>query len=327
MDDGKLFPAIKVERSFGDERFCSIPILQYAPLTLNRMIDGAQQSSTKLHPSEVKASSGEMTDDKNRNSTLINNDPNTNVILQAIPSKIELELSNNVSLSSNTCTELSNTKDGIPIVKMELDSSLKRFPKLPKTSVKTKHKKHTYTCQKCKKIFDIKEQWAIHKRYCFSCTVCGKTFSTESYLALHRQMHTKDNYYSCNQCECKFETLQSLKRHQHKLHGKIESCEICFKDFKTVSDLIAHKSKVHSGIPKGTKPFVCEYCGKSYMNKCTLTLHENRVHLGILEYYSCEFCSKKFASQKGLNRHRNTNHTSTVAKLANMQKMCNVATS
>lgn len=75
------------------------------------------------------------------------------------------------------------------------------------------------------------------------------------------------------------------------------SCQFCEKSFNTLSTL-----KKHEHIHQGDKPYYCLECGKGFKNRCSLIGHKV-IHQRKIQ---CTVCKMTFSSVKELIQHRKT---------------------
>ena len=106
-----------------------------------------------------------------------------------------------------------------------------------------------------------------------SSSPCHHVSSDESIISTRNNSMgdaAEKTLYSCNQCDKRFHSKWSLKRH-----------------------MMSHS---------GEKPHTCDICAKSFASKWQLDLHY-RTHTGE-KPYSCDICSKRFTTKSHMSRHR-----------------------
>ena len=157
-----------------------------------------------------------------------------------------------------------------------------------------------FSCSICEKSFKVKETCSIHEKLCIAkthiCTLCNGRFKDEVSLEDHHlQKHSKEERpYTCQECNKKFKTKDTLKAHMDKIHAKETpfSCSICERAFKRSFDLDRHFQLAHSG----DRPYSCELCDKTFKLKSVLKKHEE-THSKPSRFnkrFSCEKCLRKF---------------------------------
>jgi len=118
-----------------------------------------------------------------------------------------------------------------------------------------------------------------------SSSPCHHVSSDESIISTRNNSMgdaTEKTLYSCNECDKRFHSKWSLKRH-----------------------MMSHS---------GEKPHTCDICAKSFASKWQLDLHY-RTHTGE-KPYSCDICSKRFTTKSHMSRHRRT-HVNSKAVVKN----------
>jgi len=121
-----------------------------------------------------------------------------------------------------------------------------------------------------------------HHHVSGSSSPCQHVSSDESVVSSRNNSDAAEKtLYSCNECDKRFHSKWSLKRH-----------------------MMSHS---------GEKPHTCDVCAKSFASKWQLDLHY-RTHTGE-KPYSCDICSKRFTTKSHMSRHRRI-HGNTKAKSA-----------
>ena len=110
---------------------------------------------------------------------------------------------------------------------------------------------------------------------------------------------------TCHDCQITFDTLQKLKYHRMKTHGKWRgslACEECGKEYGTQSNLKRHVKQAHgAGVPKPERKHECTECGQSFLYVSHLKIHA-RKHTGERPF-PCDKCSFGFFKKSDLNHH------------------------
>ena len=118
----------------------------------------------------------------------------------------------------------------------------------------------------------------------------------------HIKIHKHSSAFKCDICDIKYDTAESLKRHNSKDHKHFENlvCKICQKEFSSKHVLKQHIFNVHEkeGIVS------CEFCQKQFSTRYNLNIHIKTIHENIKEH-KCNQCGKAFASSNHLKKHSN----------------------
>ncbi|XP_059091224.1 zinc finger protein 808-like isoform X1 [Tigriopus californicus] len=141
----------------------------------------------------------------------------------------------------------------------------------------------------------------FQKKTLVSCEICG-TQVEQSYLSRHIANNHETPAWPCNECEKRFGTEITLKRHKSTVHSKtMVDCQVCGVQVKC-----AEKLKVHMAIHLPPKYF-CRFCGKGLKSTVSLGNHERKVHTGE-NPYRCETCPFACASSGELLLHKKRQH-------------------
>lgn len=163
----------------------------------------------------------------------------------------------------------------------------------PTTSARlVHHQRHMkicqFHCELCKKGFVTKLALDVHmfthKKKSFPCDHCGKLFDNIWTKKSHETLHTNEKDYVCEVCGDKFlrhnTLVQHLKIHQDE-RGYECPFEGCGKKFKQLSTFYIHKN-THS--KKKTTDFIkkrtgydCEECGQNFTKKVLFNQHK-KIH-------------------------------------------------
>ncbi|XP_029161688.1 zinc finger protein 665-like [Nylanderia fulva] len=139
------------------------------------------------------------------------------------------------------------------------------------------------------------------------CKICNKTFSVQgTYLNnIRRHEDEKDKtQLMCPFCPRKFNWYSKFIRHRKSVHycERNYSCNICDKRFESKNSVENHR-RTHTG----ERPYVCDICGKAFYVKQILVNHI-KSHTGDLPFkckrYKCNICGKCLSSRGSFSRHK-----------------------
>ena len=148
-----------------------------------------------------------------------------------------------------------------------------------------KRRPKKYRCRICKEVVDSIGEWnrhmaEVHNLNEFKCGDCDQKFETENSLKRHEKIHVKGvKLLKCDQCDQTFLHESQRKRHmmthmeEVKYHCPSKDCAKR-KGFKSLSDYRMHMD-THSGETFPCKEDGCYYVGK---NKHQLSDHTRRQH-------------------------------------------------
>ena len=170
-------------------------------------------------------------------------------------------------------------------------------------------------CDQCGKEFKhiqaLYSHIKSHEEMTYVCMFCKAykkkaSFRNARLLDEHVKLnHTGELDFCCDQCDAKFPSETTLKRHK-KAHSDERPfvCDECGKAFKSKNNCEVHFKLVHTN----ERPFKCSFegCSKSFANNYDKTNHE-RVHTGE-KPFNCEICRSAFRTSKFLSKHMKT-HT------------------
>lgn len=162
----------------------------------------------------------------------------------------------------------------------------------------------------------------------FNCELCNVAFSTESGLITHemKSHHNPNTKMACSECNVKFLTPRTLKKHQYNVHqiGDLYSCDICAREFFKELDWAIHLNVVHADSKKPLEQtwvsspmqssktnmgmllkgkqqlFICIVCSKYLPTQSALVEHEQSHKQ---EEIVCKICSNLFQSLSELKEH------------------------
>ncbi|XP_052757204.1 zinc finger protein 79-like isoform X9 [Galleria mellonella] len=109
----------------------------------------------------------------------------------------------------------------------------------------------------------------------YKCSFCSKVFLVNSTLRAHeRQVHLKNQNFTCDICGYQSHYKESIKRHMvcHS-NEKNFKCEVCKKSYARKKTL-----KEHMRIHNNDRRFSCNYCGQAFIQKCSLKGHMRTHH-------------------------------------------------
>ena len=130
-------------------------------------------------------------------------------------------------------------------------------------------------------------------------------------LHIKRTHSSKENVFSCEQCEKTFQTKQGLKNHSEKAHLGLKAqrfkCDYSGCEFVAafLSDLDRHKSK-HSL----EKSVFCQTCDFSCKRKSELSRHFKLKHTDFPPIH-CNQCTYTTKNTSHLTRHRKLVHSNS----------------
>ena len=159
---------------------------------------------------------------------------------------------------------------------------------------------------------------AKHQDFRYICDSCDFRATHSEHLFRHiNAVHLRLKNYSCGECDAKFSTPFSLKRHADVKHkGVRHNCEQCDYKATRLSHLRKHFESVHLKIRK----YACQECDAKFAQHSHLKRHENGHRLDYLKGHvrsvnlkkvkdnQCEECGAKFSRSYHLKRHVNSKH-------------------
>ena len=155
--------------------------------------------------------------------------------------------------------------------------------------------RETEEARTCKHCSHVSPTWAEHKDHFRKCN------------------HAL-NYY-CQDCEYNATAKESLRKHCHLVHGKMQPgtiiCDLCGHVSYSEPLDRKHKLKAHSDKPtkadKVVEKVMCDVCGKYLRNENVLKNHKEMTHQRI-ELRTCKFCQKVFANIAEVYKHHQDEH-------------------
>ena len=111
----------------------------------------------------------------------------------------------------------------------------------------------------------------------FSCSQCKAELYSKSSLNDHLLIHTGERKFECTECKDKaFKTRTDLKSHM-RVHSGLKrwayTCQQCEKRFTTKNSL-----NIHCLQHTGEKPHLCNLCNKRFTQIGHMKDHTFRVH-------------------------------------------------
>ncbi|KAK2712460.1 zinc finger protein 583-like [Artemia franciscana] len=125
----------------------------------------------------------------------------------------------------------------------------------------------------------------------------------------HVNTHTGNKPYKYKQCNMRFGSRKSLKKHEKvhtrnreekKFREKKYSCNICSEAFA-----VADYRDKHVALHANPNPFSCEFCSKNFNYKKNLVAHVQRVHPSC-NPFRCKLCSKTYDTIRKIEVHINS---------------------
>ncbi|KPJ01329.1 Zinc finger and BTB domain-containing protein 17 [Papilio xuthus] len=152
------------------------------------------------------------------------------------------------------------------------------------------HKKGSYQCEKCDKVFDnsakrINHIRSVHlKQRVRTCPLCPERFGSYYQRNKHlRISHDQTTRYRCETCGGQFYLKYQLFLHKRSVHmqERNEECTICQFRFFSKSSLARHM------VTHSDKSFKCDVCGKAYSRRKNLREH-TKTHELVEASYVCD---------------------------------------
>ncbi|XP_059056460.1 zinc finger protein 26-like isoform X7 [Achroia grisella] len=109
----------------------------------------------------------------------------------------------------------------------------------------------------------------------YKCSFCSKVFLVNSTMRAHeRQVHLKNQNFTCDICGYQSHYKESIKRHMicHS-NEKNFKCEVCKKSYARQKTL-----REHMRIHNNDRRFSCKYCGQAFVQNCSLKGHIRTHH-------------------------------------------------
>ncbi|CAG7696302.1 unnamed protein product [Allacma fusca] len=189
-----------------------------------------------------------------------------------------------------------------------------------------------FKCHICDREFAYKRCLKPHMRVhmndqisAYSCEECGKNFSKKLGLYAHYRVHrVGSSRYGCLDCDIRFPSSTTLKRHKQQKHPELENkpnpkeeielrkykakklepaaatvesedhqCEICRIQFSRADSLRRHMFTKHPDLKTGQK---------------AAEIPKNVSALSIEKPFHCQICYKRFTTSTGLLRHTQLQH-------------------
>jgi hypothetical protein len=181
-----------------------------------------------------------------------------------------------------------------------------------------RHKKGSFPCSFCSKIFDTNGKRSNHERSVHignvkrsKCPYCSEKFATHKKRTDHMvEIHGAQRVVlQCNACDKTFLNRANLTTHTNRDHlmERRHECRLCDKKFYDSKCLKEHMIK-HSGVRK----YTCDVCFKSYGRRHTLMQHL-RIHADDRRF-KCEHCEQAFVQKCSLKQHLLSKHSDVQQK-------------
>ena len=132
------------------------------------------------------------------------------------------------------------------------------------------------------------------------------------------------NQFTCDQCDCAFQTKLHLKLHNDEHHGAcIHQCTDCDATFKLEKELEVHTRTTHMVPEADTEEFNCNDCsfqanGRKELNNHLNAMHHNPSSLSAdmnnTNYLFCHSCGRKCMSKDDLMKHRKVDHPDIIKR-------------
>ncbi|XP_050676694.1 zinc finger protein 260-like isoform X17 [Leptidea sinapis] len=112
-------------------------------------------------------------------------------------------------------------------------------------------------------------------RVILRCSACERTFDNQRALSRHtKKDHLLERRHKCQECDMKFFSTGSLKRHMAKHTGlRLFQCDVCFKSYGRKNTLREHL-RIHAD----DRRFACVHCGQAFVQKCSWRSHMRSKH-------------------------------------------------
>lgn len=107
------------------------------------------------------------------------------------------------------------------------------------------------------------------------CQACDRSFQNQRALSRHtKKDHLLERKHKCTECEMRFFSTSSLKRHMTKHTGlRKYKCDVCLKSYGQKTTLRQHM-RIHAD----DRRFACTQCGMAFVQKCTWRSHMRSQH-------------------------------------------------
>lgn len=170
-----------------------------------------------------------------------------------------------------------------------------------------------YHCDRCGKVFNLRDRIVGHLRSHFSqqrfqCTLCPAALKSSASLVRHMIVHSGCKEVTCDVCGRRFAEKSNLQSHMASHTGEQPfACKVCGKRFSMKSNMLKHL-RTHTR----EKPFACDQCDKRYRDSSDLRRHK-RIHGGAEKTQICTLCDKRYYEAKFLRSHLKSAHNIVVA--------------
>ena len=150
----------------------------------------------------------------------------------------------------------------------------------------------------------------------FTCNNCNGRFASN--WSLKRHTYKCNQTYKCVECNKDFQTLKMQNKHMDKCHTKVE-CDYCSVSIAHPKNMKRHIRSKHKGLiatkEKAFKikdKYQCDECLKGYFDKSTLNRHKKQ------HYLPCEICGDIFDGKSKLNSHVISHENEKIIKVPNI---------
>ena len=170
------------------------------------------------------------------------------------------------------------------------------------------------SCEICTK--DVMEHQILHHVFHMRCKFCrleARPYdilidgSLKDYKKAVYHYQNKENR-TCSFCFLMLQDSYQRKKHEKRMHSKLESdykCKTCGKTYSNKNALTYHMEKHKKELVK----FCCDECGKQYRSKQGLKTHKIAVHESDAPLQlPCDHCDALFTNKSNLNRHKRSVH-------------------
>lgn len=175
------------------------------------------------------------------------------------------------------------------------------------------HHPRKFECENCGRRFNSSQNLRGHERTHedqerkYRCLVCRRSFMQKGYIKkhlkyVHRQLNGGERQvFECENCGRRYDTVESLRRHQRTHEGGTHRCIVCRRAFIIRESVNRHLRHVHHLNGGARQQLECENCGYRTSSRASLSTH-CKTH-GIRALLHCRMCPKRFFLNGSLRRH------------------------